>query len=81
MLCLFFLLGALPRDAAASAVRVLAAEDAHSLALKDDGTVWAWGLNYHGQLGDGTTTDKLSPIKIQALSSPATFPLDEPALP
>jgi alpha-tubulin suppressor-like RCC1 family protein len=27
----------------------------HSLALKDDGTVWAWGLNDKGQLGDGST--------------------------
>jgi len=26
----------------------------HSLALKRDGTVWAWGANTHGQLGDGT---------------------------
>src|SRR5205823_646607 len=27
---------------------------AHSLALAADGTVWAWGSNNHGQLGDGT---------------------------
>ena len=26
---------------------------AHVLALKDDGTVWAWGYNNYGQLGDG----------------------------
>lgn len=25
-----------------------------SLALKSDGTVWAWGSNHDGQLGDGT---------------------------
>jgi alpha-tubulin suppressor-like RCC1 family protein len=34
----------------------------HSLALKADGTVWAWGLNNHGQLGDGTTTDRHTPV-------------------
>ncbi|BAI60822.1 hypothetical protein MCP_0750 [Methanocella paludicola SANAE] len=30
--------------------------DSHALALKKDGTVWAWGMNNMGQLGDGTTT-------------------------
>ena len=28
----------------------------HSLAIRADGTVWAWGWNDYGQLGDGTTT-------------------------
>ena len=35
----------------------------HSLALHDDGTVWSWGLNKYGQLGDGTTLDRHSPVK------------------
>ena len=30
----------------------VAAGRKHSLALKDDGTVWAWGYNAQGQLGD-----------------------------
>lgn len=36
----------------------------HSLALKFDGTVWAWGLNTNGQLGDGTTTLRTAPVPI-----------------
>jgi alpha-tubulin suppressor-like RCC1 family protein len=40
----------------------------HSLALKSDGTVWAWGNNSKGQLGDGTTTDRSSPVKMSSLS-------------
>ncbi len=35
----------------------IAAGNAHTVALKSDGTVWAWGDNSSGQLGDGTTTD------------------------
>jgi alpha-tubulin suppressor-like RCC1 family protein len=31
----------------------ISAGDDHNLALKSDGTVWAWGANYRGQLGDG----------------------------
>lgn len=36
----------------------------HQLALKNDGTLWAWGSNTYGQLGDGTTTGKINPIQI-----------------
>ncbi|MBF0412283.1 MAG: hypothetical protein HQK70_06190 [Desulfamplus sp.] len=39
----------------------------HTVALKDDGTVWAWGYNGSGQLGDGTNTDRLEPVQIAAI--------------
>ncbi|HEX8702583.1 MAG TPA: RCC1 repeat-containing protein, partial [Myxococcaceae bacterium] len=39
----------------------------HSLALGNDGTVWAWGDNTSGQLGDGTTTPRLSPVQVPGL--------------
>lgn len=42
---------------------------AHSVALKADGTVWAWGSNDLGQLGDGSTTDRAFPVQVQGLSN------------
>jgi hypothetical protein len=40
----------------------------HSLALLDDGTVRAWGANGDGQLGDGTTTDRSTPVAVSGLT-------------
>jgi alpha-tubulin suppressor-like RCC1 family protein len=42
----------------------VSAGGSHSLAIKTDGTLWAWGLNTNGQLGDGTTTQRTSPVQI-----------------
>jgi len=36
----------------------------HSLAIKSDGTLWAWGKNDSGQVGDGTNENKLQPTMI-----------------
>ena len=36
----------------------------HSLALKADGTVWAWGGNVYSQLGDGSTTSRSTPVQV-----------------
>jgi alpha-tubulin suppressor-like RCC1 family protein len=57
----------------------IAAGDYHTCALRGDGTVRCWGRNKEGQLGDGTTTDRLSPVPVlglgpvQALSLGANF--------
>ncbi|MCI0554499.1 MAG: chitobiase/beta-hexosaminidase C-terminal domain-containing protein, partial [Anaerolineae bacterium] len=42
---------------------------AHSVALKDDGTVWAWGLGGSGQLGNGGWGDKWEPTQVVNLSN------------
>ncbi|MBI3775202.1 MAG: hypothetical protein HY273_06560, partial [Gammaproteobacteria bacterium] len=40
----------------------------HTLSLRKDGTVWAWGNNLYGQLGDGNTTDSAVPVQVVGLS-------------
>jgi len=42
----------------------LAAGGYNSLAIKPDGSLWAWGDNRYGALGDGTTTDRHTPIQV-----------------
>eukprot|EP01034_Spumella_vulgaris_P039120 gene39120-48314_t len=44
--------------------RQIAAGEFHTLALRADGSLWAWGFNQNGQLGDGTSADKLVPTRI-----------------
>ena len=41
----------------------------HTLALKSDGTVLAWGWNGWGQIGEGTLVDRPSPVAIVGLSN------------
>lgn len=42
---------------------------AHTLALGEDGTVWAWGWGYYGQLGRGSTDTATVPIQVQGLGN------------
>jgi len=39
----------------------------HTVALKADGTVWVWGKNSYGQLGNGTTMRSTVPIQVEGL--------------
>lgn len=47
----------------------VAAGDSHALALRSDGTVWAWGTNRIGELGLGSATQFNSPRRITTLSN------------
>jgi alpha-tubulin suppressor-like RCC1 family protein len=48
--------------------RSVAAGYGHSLAVKSDGSLWAWGLNDNGQLGLGHTDNKTEPTRVGAAS-------------
>jgi alpha-tubulin suppressor-like RCC1 family protein len=51
-----------------SNVKQIAAGSYNPYAVRDDGTVWAWGPNWSGLLGDGTTTDRLVPTQVVGLT-------------
>jgi alpha-tubulin suppressor-like RCC1 family protein len=52
-----------------SGITQLAVGADHVLGLRSDGTVVTWGSNFHGQLGDGTTTSSVTPVQVPGLSS------------
>jgi alpha-tubulin suppressor-like RCC1 family protein len=54
-----------------SNVSGIAAGEYYSLALTNDGKVYAWGYNGYGQLGLGNTTNQSSPVHVSSLSNVA----------
>jgi|ERR1039458_421619 alpha-tubulin suppressor-like RCC1 family protein len=66
-----------PEQIVASGVTAIAAGYAHSLFIKRHGNIfhtftelWAMGFNYSGQLGDGTTNNRATPVLIQSYETP-----------
>lgn len=45
-------------------------------ALKPDGSAWCWGPGRRGQLGDGTRSDRLLPVRVRTATGPLTDLLD-----
>jgi alpha-tubulin suppressor-like RCC1 family protein len=61
-----------PQQVAALSGSVMASIAAgynHALSVRNDGTVWAWGNNDNGQLGNNTTTDSLVPVQVSDLTT------------
>ncbi len=53
-----------PQQISAGPWQSVDAGSTHSFAIKSDGTLWSWGLNYSGELGDGTTVKKTAPVQV-----------------
>jgi alpha-tubulin suppressor-like RCC1 family protein len=41
----------------------------HALAIKTDGSLWAWGGNNRGQLGNGTSEDAFAPTRVKTVDT------------
>ena len=57
-----------PIQVGSSSWNTVSAGSSHSLAIRTDNTVWAWGLNSSGQLGIGDTSNRSSPVQIASVS-------------
>jgi alpha-tubulin suppressor-like RCC1 family protein len=51
-----------------STIIAIQAGGGHTIALNYDGTLWAWGRNENGQLGDGTNTNRSIPVPVLGIS-------------
>jgi len=45
----------------------------HTLAIKENNTLWGWGENAYGQLGDGSVLNKVVPVQISATTNWTSF--------
>jgi alpha-tubulin suppressor-like RCC1 family protein len=52
-----------------TSITAIMAGEHENYAIKSDGTLWAWGGNFVGQLGDGTFTNTVTPVQVSGLIS------------
>lgn len=50
-------------------VESIAGGNRHSLAMKADQTIWAWGSNEFGQIGDNTSQDRHTPVQVSGITT------------
>lgn len=58
-----------PVSAAFTPAIAISSSSTFSLALRSDGTVWSWGENSEGQLGDGTNVSENIPVEVMGLKN------------
>ena len=56
-------------NAAPARAQKLAGGQEYTLIVKTDGSLWAVGRNDEGQLGDGTTTDRVAAVQVTGLQN------------
>ena len=66
---MLFVISAVHATSLAAVTPQIEGGHAHTISLKSDGMVWAWGSNLYGQLGDGSNTDRTTPVRVAGLSS------------
>lgn len=49
---------------AGKSITAISAGDSHSVALSTDGSVYTWGSNTNGELGDNSTSDRFTPVEV-----------------
>lgn len=60
---------AAPVSGLTSGVASISTGHSESCAVKTDGSLWCWGLNYAGQVGDGTATMRAAPVQVFGMAS------------
>jgi len=59
-----FLMSAFAVNAVAQTQSKLAAGMDHTAIINSDGTLWAWGANFNGSVGDGTNAHRNTPVQV-----------------
>jgi alpha-tubulin suppressor-like RCC1 family protein len=62
-----------PAEGSAPSTTLFALQQFATVAVRADGTTFAWGWNGFGNLGDGTTTDRELPVQVIGVANPVSL--------